>query len=195
MASKPGSDPPNLRFGNTARKSRRGPSSDETDDDDGKAFSHLGFDGLPEVGSWVAEGDKICSFVDENTGNVEGIKHKEKEKACIQSVRLLGQQGSNSGSRGDEKVSLTLRFPRNPVIGDKFASRHGQKGVMSILWPQVDMPFSESGICPDVIINPHAFPSRMTIGMLIESMAAKAGALHGIYQVGIFYFHLIFQLQ
>ena len=74
----------------------------------------------------------------------------------------------------------TLRFNRNPVIGDKFSSRHGQKGVLSFLWPEEDMPYSErTGMRPDILINPHAFPSRMTIGMLVESTASKAGAMVG----------------
>ena len=90
--------------------------------------------------------------------------------------------GSDAGDSELQKINLTLRITRAPVIGDKFSSRHGQKGVCSQKWPAIDMPFSESGMQPDVIINPHAFPSRMTIGMLVESMAGKAGAMHGIAQ-------------
>ncbi|XP_057499049.1 DNA-directed RNA polymerase I subunit 2-like isoform X2 [Actinidia eriantha] len=73
-----------------------------------------------------------------------------------------------------QKASIRFRRSRNPVIGDKFSSRHGQKDVFSQLWSDIDMPFSGvTGMRPDLIINPHAFPSRMTIAMLLESIAAK----------------------
>lgn len=151
-------------------------------------YPHLDEDGLPRVGQWVEEGDALYCLADDDGNKGYPGKHKEKEKACVQTIRRLNTGGTSSASRGskgtDDALSITLRFPRNPVIGDKFSSRHGQKGVLSILWPQTDMPFSENGISPDVIINPHAFPSRMTIGMLIESMAGKSGASHGMFQVG-----------
>lgn len=96
--------------------------------------------------------------------------------------KLIRIVGGDAGDTELQKVHITLRITRSPVIGDKFSSRHGQKGVCSQKWPSVDMPFSESGIQPDVIINPHAFPSRMTIGMFVESISGKAGAMHGLAQ-------------
>lgn len=79
-------------------------------------------------------------------------------------------------------ANVRLRINRNPVIGDKFASRAGQKGILSRMWSDVDFPFcSATGMRPDLIINPHAFPSRMTIGMLVESITSKSGALEGCF--------------
>ena len=155
-----------------------------------EAFQNLNSDGLPFIGLKVQEGSIILARhnvmynpttneYDNFDGKTSYIRYKDSEDAYVDQIRLLGD---DSGDQPCQAVSIKFRIPRRPVIGDKFSSRHGQKGVLSFLWPSQDMPFSESGIQPDVIINPHAFPSRMTIGMFIESLAGKSGALHGLAQ-------------
>ncbi|CAI4911307.1 ANM_HP_G0245810.mRNA.1.CDS.1 [Saccharomyces cerevisiae] len=137
-------------------------------------------DGLPYIGTYVEEGDPICAYFDDTLNKTKIKTYHSSEPAYIEEVNLIGDESNKFQEL--QTVSIKYRIRRTPQIGDKFSSRHGQKGVCSRKWPTIDMPFSETGIQPDIIINPHAFPSRMTIGMFVESLAGKAGALHGIAQ-------------
>jgi DNA-directed RNA polymerase II subunit RPB2 len=81
-------------------------------------------------------------------------------------------------------VRVRTKAVRTPEVGDKFSSHHGQKGVIGAILPEVDMPFAADGTVPDLMINPHCVPSRMTVAQLIEMLLGKACCLKGCLGVG-----------
>mmetsp|Transcript_19885 Transcript_19885/g.67765 ORF Transcript_19885/g.67765 Transcript_19885/m.67765 type:complete len:1122 (+) Transcript_19885:130-3495(+) len=88
------------------------------------------------------------------------------------------------GDEGQVLVKALIRHTRRPEIGDKFSSRHGQKGVIGAVVLQEDVPFSDCGLCPDLIMNAHGFPSRMTVGKMVELIGGKASVLKGSFHDG-----------
>ena len=85
------------------------------------------------------------------------------------------------GEEGTRLAKVRIREERTPAIGDKFCSRCGQKGTVGLVIPERDMPYTKDGVRPDLIINPHALPSRMTIGQLVECLIGKTCAIYGAY--------------
>ena len=127
--------------------------------------------------------------VDDRTvliGQTEMADKKGARKDCSK-VPKKGQLGTvdktfmTEGEEGQRIAKVRIREERIPNIGDKFASRAGQKGTIGMVIPEANMPFTKDGIRPDMIINPHALPSRMTIGQMIECIVGKGCALKGTF--------------
>ena len=147
-------------------------------------------DGLPFVGSKLTTGDiYINKFVPLNTKDLNKEEDKDKYKKEPTTYRLndpsyVDRVLLTTDSKSQEIIKIILRQTRRPELGDKFSSRHGQKGVCGMIIPQEDMPFNEQGWCPDLIMNPHGLSSRMTVGKLLELIGSKSAALDGKFKYG-----------
>ncbi len=150
-------------------------------------YKKLGVDGIIQLEQYVGEQEAIIGktspprfFEDMTDFGVD----EEKRRDASMTVRK-GKPGfvdtimMTEGEDGSRLVKVKIRTPLIPQVGDKVASRHGQKGVVAAIVNEEDMPFTIDGIKPDLIINPHSIPSRMTMGHLLEMLGGKAGAAEG----------------
>lgn len=109
-----------------------------------KVVDELDLDGFPPIGTKLVDGDKLVRKVDTASGKAVVETYHEDLPSYLEDVKVVsgGMTDSKTLLKDSQRASLKLRFERNPTIGDKFASRHGQKGVVGMFYPQEDMPFS-----------------------------------------------------
>ena len=152
-----------------------------------EAYANLASDGIINPETKVESGDVLVGKISPLRffGPMESFMTEVENRRETSETIRYGEEGvvdnviMTETISGNKLVKIKVRSERIPELGDKFASRHGQKGVIALIVPEEDMPFSCTGTTPDIILNPHAIPSRMTIGQLLEIIGAKASALNG----------------
>ena len=153
-------------------------------------YSKLDSDGVIFPGKRVSGGESpdilVGKILVPLTASFQGFHRDQQIKFKDISLPLRNNESGvidkvmiSKNHEGRKLIKIRTRSIRIPQIGDKFASRHGQKGTVGMTYRQEDMPFSIEGISPDIIVNPHAIPSRMTIGHLIECLASKVACFKG----------------
>jgi|TARA_B110000483_G_C18205332_1_gene547318 DNA-directed RNA polymerase II subunit RPB2 len=145
------------------------------------SYDKLDNNGLVKTGEYVDANDIIIGKVTMLKDSIEG---EPKARDLSTSLRMnesgiVDKIYKNSNGDGYNFVKVRVRSDRIPEIGDKFSSRHGQKGTIGMTYKQEDMPFTKDGIVPDIIMNPNAIPKRMTIAQFIECVFGKVGTLAG----------------
>ena len=155
------------------------------------SYAAIGENGIPILHSTVQENDVVigkCVNLRNDQGGYAyrdaSTTHKNSEPCRIDGV------WTDKNSDGYPFIKVRTVSERVPQIGDKFSSRHGQKGTVGMLLNEEDMPFTSSGLRPDLIMNPHAVPSRMTIAQLMENIFGKIGVRRGTLGDGTPYSHL-----
>ncbi|MEM4260796.1 MAG: DNA-directed RNA polymerase subunit B [Candidatus Woesearchaeota archaeon] len=152
-----------------------------------KDYRFLEGDGIIYPEAEVSEGDvvigkigppRFLSSLEEynlttSAGRESSVAMKHGEKGIVDFIVIT------ENSEGNKLVQVRVRDQRIPEIGDKFTSRHGQKGVIGLIIPEADVPFTSNGVKPDIIFSPHGIPTRMTVAHLLELLGGKVGALSG----------------
>jgi len=149
----------------------------------GNNYNKLESNGLPKLETFIKSGDIIIGKVHPIYSNSNS---KKLFKCCSTSIKpnehgYVSKVTQSYNGDGYKFVKVRIRTTRKPTIGDKHASRHGQKGTIGVVYDQEDMPFARNGIKPDIIMNPHAVPSRMTIGQVIECLVGKTVTNLGMF--------------
>jgi len=145
--------------------------------------------GLVKVGSKVKENDiiigKMTPIMGKTYESKKNLKYKDTSIQLKQNEAGIVDKVLMTENADEHRLAkIRIRTMKVPEIADKFSSRFGQKGTIGIILDEQDMPFTEDGIVPDIIINPHCMPSRMTVGQFLEGVLGKVGAVKGEYVDG-----------